>query len=128
MATKISGTRGTSGPDWTGSAEAASHVQGVGSLNGSGAAGSAASVDRSAGAGSMPGLEEVLTTLAHQVQDGDLPPQTDLTRVAIERMIQARMPNLPPNEKAARADELHALLSADAGFQALLAQALRSES
>lgn len=128
MATKISGTGGTTGPDWASSAHAASEVQGIDMLRGSQAAQSAAAVDGSSAAGALPGLEDVLANMAQQVQAGELPPQTDLTRVAIERMMEARMHDLPESVKAARADELHALLSSDASFQALLAQALRSES
>jgi hypothetical protein len=128
MATKISGTGGTTGPDWASSTHATSEVQGLDMLRGSQAAQSAASVDGATSAGALPGLEDVLANMAQQLQAGELPPQTDLTRVAIDRMIQARMHNLPESVKAARADELHGLLSSDPSFQALLAQALRTES
>jgi hypothetical protein len=127
MATRISGTGSTSGPDWASAASATSDVQGIDVLQRSGAAASAPSIDGPVAGGSLPGLEDVLKTMAHQVQEGEFAPQTDLTRVAIDRMIQARMPNLPANEQAARADELHALLSTDASFQALLSRALRTE-
>jgi len=128
MATKISGAGSTTGPDWTSSAHATSEVQGIGATGASHSAASAAAVERSTAADSLPGLDNVLAAMAQQVQAGELPPQTDLTRLAIERMIQARMPNLPESIKAARANELHDLLSTDANFQALLAQALRTES
>jgi hypothetical protein len=127
MATKISGAGSTTGPDWTGPAQATAEVQGIDQLRGTHSAPSAAAVDRSTAADALPGLDNVLVDMAQQVQAGELSPQTDLTRLAIERMIQARMPNLPESIKAARANELHDLLSADASFQALLAQALRTQ-